>query len=73
MTPAQILRHNFARRPLSVDDGEFVSDLEAARTRHILGHEQPTREPPPEPVVVDEMEWPEEPVAALVPTLEVEF
>lgn len=74
MTPAQILRMNFHRHPLSALDGEFVSDFEAARARHILGQEQPTRETPPEPVAEPEMEWPEEPAApVLVPTLEVEF
>jgi hypothetical protein len=71
MTPAQILRQNFGRRPIR-DDGEFVSDLEAARTRHLHGEEQPTR-PVPEPLPPEDppMEWPEEP--KLVPTLEVEF
>lgn len=75
MTPAQILRLNFGREQLSVDDGEFVSDLEAARSRHILGQEQPTRETPIPISAPVEPHWNDADVESpvLVSTLEVEF
>lgn len=75
MTAAQILHLNFGRRQLTPDEGEMVSDLWAARKRHIQGEPQPTREPPPEPAPEPEADWTDADVepCPLQPTLEVDF
>lgn len=69
MTAAQILWMNHGRRPIA-DDGPVVSDLEAARWRHLRGEAQPNREAPA-PTVEPEANWADADVEP--DTLEVDF
>lgn len=63
MTPAQLLRANFNRRPLLPSEGELNSDLEAARERAIAHRRELAAS-----AAVDAA-----PAPVIVPVMEVEF